>query len=126
MLRVKTKIGNSNIHGVGLFADEFIAKGTKIWEYTEGQDRILDQEGFDALNDIDRDFWNIYAFKFRGLYYLCVDNARFYNHSTEPNCGEDSEFNTTFAARDIQPGEELTTDYKNFGTEEDNMFNLAI
>lgn len=33
MLLIKTKLDLSKIHGVGLFADEFIAKGTKIWEY---------------------------------------------------------------------------------------------
>jgi SET domain-containing protein len=126
MLKVKTKIGNSNIHGVGLFADEFIAKGTKIWEFSKDQDRVLDEEGLNNLNDLDKNFWNIYAFKFKGLYYLCVDNSRFYNHSLEPNCGEDNELNITYAAIDILQGQELTTNYNNFGTIEDNIFNLKM
>lgn len=44
---------------------------------------------------------------------LCGDNARFMNHSFEPNCDDDGgEFTT--AARDIEAGEELTCDYRRF------------
>ena len=38
MLYVKTKIGQSKIHGMGLFADQFIKKGTIIWKFTPGFD----------------------------------------------------------------------------------------
>jgi hypothetical protein len=38
MLLVKTKIGPSAIQGIGLFADQFIAKGTHLWEFTPGLD----------------------------------------------------------------------------------------
>ncbi len=34
MLLVKTKLGLSKIHGIGLFADENIKKGTIIWKFT--------------------------------------------------------------------------------------------
>ncbi len=42
MLLVKTKIGQSNISGIGVFADEFIPKGTVIWRYQEGFDQMID------------------------------------------------------------------------------------
>lgn len=41
MLLIKTKLELSKIHGVGLFADEFIAKGTKIWEYRPNFDKAF-------------------------------------------------------------------------------------
>ncbi len=34
MLLVKTKVKESKIHGLGLFADEFISQGTEIWKFT--------------------------------------------------------------------------------------------
>ena len=33
MLLVKTKLGVSSVHGIGLFAAQFIPKGTATWEY---------------------------------------------------------------------------------------------
>jgi hypothetical protein len=41
MLLVKTTIAPSTIHGIGLFADEFIPQGTRIWEFTPGFDLKL-------------------------------------------------------------------------------------
>ena len=51
-------------------------------------------------------------------YILCSDDARFFNHSDTPNTesrevdGEDEVI--TVAKRDMQPGEELTDDYRTF------------
>ena len=45
-----------------------------------------------------------------GTMYMCVDNARFINHSDTPNTknvGDDCA-----VTRDIQEGEELTCDYR--------------
>ena len=47
------------------------------------------------------------------LYELCSDDARFFNHSDEPNTGSISN-DTDVALRDIQQGEELTCDYRTF------------
>lgn len=33
MLLVKTRLGISSIHGIGLFADELIPKGTVTWRF---------------------------------------------------------------------------------------------
>lgn len=38
MLLVKTKIGPSTIQGIGLFADQFISKGTRVWEFNSDLD----------------------------------------------------------------------------------------
>ena len=44
MLLIKTKIQESRIHGIGLFADEFIPKGTEIWKFTPGFDMKFTRE----------------------------------------------------------------------------------
>jgi hypothetical protein len=55
--------------------------------------------------------------KHSGLYVLCGDDARFLNHSENPNCfdfysGEEQDI--TVAERDIYLGEELTCNYALF------------
>jgi SET domain-containing protein len=44
MLLVKTRLDRSQISGIGLYADEFIPKGTIIWRFTPGLDLKLNQE----------------------------------------------------------------------------------
>ncbi len=43
-------------------------------------------------------------------YIICLDNARFLNHSKNPNLDETNPTKTV-AKRDIHPGEELTVNY---------------
>lgn len=130
MLQVKTSLKPSNIHGIGLFADQFIEKGKIIWEYTPNIDREFTDEEYISLSDLERAYVKFYSFKFDGIYCLCCDDAKFFNHSKTPNCEEiinDVKFGHTIAANDIHIGEELTTDYMTFGINEDDMiFNLDI
>src|SRR4051812_5976968 len=110
MLLVKTKLSPSGIHGIGLCSGEFIPKGTVIWKYSPGLDRVFTEEQLKAMNELDRHFLETYCFKYFGKYYLCVDDARFMNHSAHPNCmdiGEeqikDNDLGYTMANADIQP-----------------------
>lgn len=133
MLRVKTKLGLSTIPnaGIGLFADEFIPKGTIIWQYEEGLDIQITEEEYQKQHPLYKEFLTTYSFAYNKRLCLCVDNARFFNHSNEPNCYSD-EYNVnnlgyTKAKRDIQIGEELLDDYNAFGLiEEDKKFNSII
>ena len=53
---------------------------------------------------------------------VCLDNARFINHSRFPNLRSDysaDRYGTDFAARDIEVGEELTADYAEFERDSD-------
>lgn len=123
MLLVKTKIGPSPIAGIGIFADEFIPKGTRIWEFKEGFDLRFDAHFSDTLSEPARKQFLNYSYKNpkTGLYVLCADDARFFNHSDTPTV-EDLYFDDptensegiSIAARDINPGEEITSDYRNF------------
>ncbi len=55
----------------------------------------------------------IYFDKKHKKYLLCGDNARFFNHSNNPNC-DDSSDDITMTVKDIKKGEELTVNYRTF------------
>jgi len=44
MLLVKTSIGPSKIHGIGLFATQFIPKGEVLWRFEPGFDLELSKD----------------------------------------------------------------------------------
>ena len=120
MLLVKTKIGPSKINGIGLFADQFIPKGTVTWKVVPEFDLRCSAKDLEILCELGRATFIKHAFlsKRSGLYVLCFDHARFFNHSFEPNIGDseadDSEEGVDFALRDIYADEELTCDYRAF------------
>lgn len=118
MLLVKTFIKDSLIPGAGLgcFAGEFIERGRKIWELHPNMDRIISKIEFEKLPDIEKEFVVTYGYMYNGDFHLCIDNARFFNHSIE-NCNtiDPSSEMATYAKRDINIGEEILSNYLNFG-----------
>jgi len=108
MLLVDTRVGPSSIHGLGLFAQQFIGKGTLVWERVPGLDLALSQEQVDALPERARRTVRYYSFRHvhSQEYILCCDDDRFVNHSDDPNTDGRK------ALRDIAPGEEMTFDYR--------------
>lgn len=119
MLLVKTSLSISSIHGIGLFAAQLILKGTVVWRFHPVIDIKLTGEEIARLAEPCREQTVKYTYrdKLSGLYVLCGDDARFFNHSDEPNCIDvfnDAEADLTLARRDIQEGEELTCDYALF------------
>ena len=115
MLTVKTKIGPSKINGIGLFADQFIPKGSIIWEFKKGFDVLVPKKDLKELSPAALEQFHHYAFfdNEYDMYILCSDDARFFNHSEKPNC-DDSQSNVTVSLSDIHPGEEMTVDYRVF------------
>ncbi|KKW11090.1 MAG: Nuclear protein SET [Parcubacteria group bacterium GW2011_GWA2_49_9] len=116
MMLVKVKVLKSPIAGLGLFAAQFIPKGTKTWEFTPDFDREFTPAEFKSFPSHIQEFLNTYAYisPKTGNYILPADDERFTNHSNHPNTasvevqgGEDYDI----AARDIQEDEEITTDY---------------
>lgn len=112
MLRAPTFLAQSQIPGagLGLFAAEPIRAGETIWQFDKGADRII----CDVPPGIPTEFVQCYGFAFSPLtFLLCVDDARFINHSCDPN-GKSDGPGLTVAARDIAAGEEITEDYREF------------
>jgi hypothetical protein len=116
MLLIKTKLNQSKIEGIGLFADENIKKGTKLWQFEPNLDLLLSKQEVEKLSESSRKQFHKYSYldKERNKYLLCGDDARFWNHSANPNCDETADNDSTFAARDIEKGEELTINYSEF------------
>ena len=56
MLLVKTFLDRSKIHGLGVFAGEYLAKGTKIWRFVDGYDRCWTPKQFAKLPKAARDY----------------------------------------------------------------------
>lgn len=120
MLVVKTKIGQSNIEGIGLFANQFIPKGTVTWKFDPRFDIYFDPSEMDTMSQMQKDQIINFAYlsKKSGKYVYSIDNTRFTNHSASPNIAEDEKLSEgdaeicTIATRDIQLGEEMTIDYR--------------
>ena len=123
MLLVKTRLGVSAIHGMGLFSDVFIPRGTAVWRFMAGLDLLLDDATVNGPEEPVRSTLQRYSYLDRnsGKYVFCLDNARFMNHADDPNIvplpGDTDPFGVDVAARDIHPGEELTCDYGEFDAE---------
>lgn len=120
MIFVKTKVLPSKIHGSGLFADEFIPKGTIIWKFTPGFDLKFTKEQIKKLPKQVQKYLDSYCWlsKKSGKYCFASDNGKYINHSKTPNClntyYKNEEEDVIKALRDIQKGEELTENYSTF------------
>jgi len=111
MLTVKTYIDKSKISGIGLFAKEDIKKGTVVWRLNPVLDILLPFEEFFKLDKITRRFLNFYDYDLN-RYVVCLgDNARFVNHSSNPNLAYIS-VTEEIAIKNIKKGKELTEDYR--------------
>jgi SET domain-containing protein len=109
--RYRLAVRPSGIHRYGVFAEEFIPKGRKVIEYTG--ERISRRETARRSNGTLN-----YLFTLDNYWTLDGavggSGAEYVNHSCDPNC-----YAWIFkghilymAGRDIQPGEELTIDYR--------------
>lgn len=120
MLLVKTTIGPSAIHGLGIFADQFIPKGTIIWKFQSDFDQSIDPKKVELLSEPSKKQFLTYAYLNikTQRYTLCFDDARFFNHSEQPNTLDDAltsdKEGQTIASKDIHKGEEITCNYKDF------------
>ena len=120
MLLVKTKVGVSGIHGLGLFADQFIPKGTPIWRFTPHLDITLSEKELMSLPPLAQESIHHYCYHsaVNGAYILPFDDARFFNHSNKPNVTSvdvpDDPEGLEIASRDIAVGEELLCDCREF------------
>ena len=106
MLKIKSYIDKSNVHGIGLFTSEPIVKGQIVGQLDKF-DLLIHK---DEVAPDDMSFFNFYGSLDGEYYQTYADNMRFMNHSKTPNC-IDTPDGKTIALRDISIGEELTCDY---------------
>ena len=113
----KNKKGDIICIGSGIFALEFIPKGTVV--YTEGafSQTFSYKMVLHCFPKVKQDFIYKYATydKVNTEWHLCTDHAHLWNHDDNANCRYQSEEDLDMVAvRDIQIGEELTCDYREF------------
>lgn len=129
MLKVKTYLDRSGLHGIGLFASEEIKEGEIVWQLNRMVDICFTPEQWKAMHaecspeslaEIQK-----YSYKEGGNYYLCADNAQFMNHSEHnPNVHNMPGGQSMVAMRNISKGEELTCNYFQYCDPDD--YNLAM
>ena len=127
MLLIETEIRESEIHGIGLFCVEPIAKGTKVWEFHPLFDLTLQETELGSLPPPMHSFLRKYAYRSLETSELIVnlDLSRHMNHSDVRNLVSDADSNY-YAACDLAPGTELTCDYRAFSVEGCSDFLRAV
>jgi uncharacterized protein len=116
----RLRVATSKIHRWGVFAEEPIAKGRKVIEYTG--EKISRRETKRRAEERTQ----IYLFTLNS--YWTIDGAsggsgaEIINHSCSPNCASRivRDHILYYAIRDIAEGEELTVDYR-FGADEEKI-----
>lgn len=114
MLTIATELRISELHGLGVFATEPIAKSQVVWRPHRSCDVVYPSDLLATLPAAFREAVEYYGYRDResGAFMYDVDNGRFINHSEDPNLKRGRRVMT--ALRDIAPGEEITADYRLF------------
>ncbi|MGH6865546.1 MAG: SET domain-containing protein [Methyloceanibacter sp.] len=116
MLLISTYVAPSSIEGLGVFSDEFIAKGQLMWSLNPKFDIFIHESEIGALPPHMQKFVSHYSYPHLGMPgYVVVDadNGRFMNHSLTPNT-DFRVFDKGYALADIAQGEEITCNYHEF------------
>lgn len=109
------ELRRSPIQGTGAFAIQPIPRGTRLIEYLG--ERISQKEADSRYDDDEEEHPHVLLFSVdRGVAIDAAvggNDARFFNHSCDPNCDAVIEKRRVFleTMRDVEPGEELTYDY---------------
>lgn len=114
MLMVETELRPSRIHGIGAFLLQDVKAGDLIWRFDSRIDRIFSNAELGTMPERLRSFLAMYStfHEESGLWVLCGDNGRHFNHSDQANTVSlGPAFGDDIAATDLGAGTELTTDY---------------
>ena len=117
MLLVPTFLAPSSIHGIGVFAEVAIDKGTTVYVFNPILDKMFTASEKQKLPAYAQEWVDDHAFlTSSNLWIIAADNDNYSNHSSTPNLVEvpSSEPKITLdlvAATDIPAGTELTQDY---------------
>lgn len=110
------KVRRSKVHGSGVFAARPIRKGRRIIEYSGERVTHAEADRRYAAKDENDNHTFLFIVDRRTVIDAGVDGneARFINHSCDPNCESVIESRRVFieAMRNIAPGEELAYDYQ--------------
>jgi uncharacterized protein len=117
------QVRDSSVHGRGVFATRRIEKGERIMEYLG--ERVSHEEADRRYENKEENDSHTFLFivDSKTVIDAGVDgnDARFFNHSCNPNCESVVEKRRVYieALRAIEPGEEMTYDYQIYKEEGD-------
>jgi len=115
MLKIKSYLAASKVHGIGLFAGENIKEGTIVWQFNSYIDQVFTIRKFRTICSSVNHFGlqHLYAssYKRNDRYYYITDNARFINHSNDNFNIIFSDDRTEIACHDIRKDEEILENY---------------
>jgi hypothetical protein len=114
MMMVETEVRPSPIHGLGVFLLQPVLRGDLIWRFDARIDRVYTEPEIESLPGHVQRYLRVYSTWHAptGLYVLCGDQGRYFNHSTSPSTISNAvSFGEDHAARDLRIGVELTSDY---------------
>jgi SET domain-containing protein len=112
LFKTEVKVATDPKMGLGLFATEFIPKDSIVWKFEEGVDIKISIDKVKQMPDAQQEYFNKYAWIEDNYYYSSCDLSNFLNHSYTPNLDNTKE--VTIALKNIEPGEELFTNYAEF------------
>lgn len=115
MMMVDTELKPSSIHGLGVFLVRPVEKGGLIWRFDARIDRVYTEDEIATLPEHLQVYLRTYSTWHAptGLFVLCGDNGRYFNHSDAPSTVSNAiSFGEDRALRDLAAGEELTSDYR--------------
>lgn len=118
MIHIKYKLKASDLHGIGLFADQDIKKGELIYTASPVLDVNISEEQFGELDEKEKkevQYWGFYI-ESEKLWHVDFDVSRFVNHSFDATVTQDKNYTDAYliAAKDVKFGEELTQNYLEF------------
>ena len=122
MFTIPTYIAKSDIEGMGVFTAVPVKKGEIIWKFNPDVDQRFTSKEFrnllGTLSKENADKLKSWVYYENNVWILCGDNAKFCNHSEDnPSSSEqevDGEMTYCVARRDLDPGDEITCNYKSF------------
>ena len=112
LFKTEVKVATDPRMGLGLFATEFIPKGSIVWEFVEGVDIKVSIDKVKKMSEAQQEYFNKYGWVEGEYYLVSCDGNSFINHSYQNNL--DNTTDITIALRDIEPGEELFSNYAEF------------
>ncbi len=116
MMLIRTYLGPSGIHGVGVFAGEPIERGAAVWARHPVLDLVVTRQMRAGLPDAMVSYLDTYTYpvgdEADGRVMLDCDNGRYMNHSDAPNTSFKGEGGR--ASVRIEMGTEITCDYREF------------
>ena len=112
MFLIDTYLDKSKIEGIGVFAKENVKKGEKIKEVRPEFEIEFDKENLPRMPLALARLIDNYAYereKGSKIVVLGIDHEKYLNHSDDPSVNDDG-----IALKDINIGDEITIDYRDF------------